>query len=129
MLVPAPGCCQCSSLCQAANGRKEPLCASHASKTKRRTSVELKRPRLQLYVSKTKRKTAAALQLSPKLQQLLTQDHLASSLHAVHLRDTTLKRMHRILRHYRRRYSTLVAFVPSGQTGELPVCLGQLDCA
>ena len=72
---------------------------------------------VQLYVSKTKRKTAAAMELAPELQRLLTHDHLAASLHAVHLRDTCFKRMHRILRHYRRRYSTLVAFVPSGSTG------------
>ena len=92
--------------------------------------LSVRRP-VQLYVSKTKRKAATELHLPAEVQQLLTHDHLAASLHAVHLRDTSMKRMHRILRHYRRRYSTLVAFVPSDMTGGhlgLQVALPCLAC-
>ena len=135
LLRPAKGFCQHLGVARARVPAKQlrdarsPSEQLYVSKTRRRMSVGLNRLLVQLYVSKTKRKTAAALQLAPKLQELLTQDHLAASLHAVHLRDTTLKRMHRILRHYRRRYSTLVAFVPSGRTGDLPVHLPKLICA
>ena len=71
----------------------------------------------QMYVSSTKRKALAALEaagsMSPHLQALLTFNHLAASLHALHSRDASFKRMKRIMRKYGRRYTTLVAFLPA----------------
>ena len=72
---------------------------------------------MQLYVSSTKRKALAGLtaagEVPSSTQELLTTNHLATSLHAVHSRDATFKRMHRLLRKYRQRYTTVIAFVPS----------------
>ncbi|KAK9786081.1 hypothetical protein WJX73_006448 [Symbiochloris irregularis] len=75
------------------------------------------RLQLKLYISRTKRKAQSALKLPESAAGLLTAEHTHAKLHAVRLRDITFKQLHRLMRKYRGRYSTMVAFLPSGAAG------------
>ncbi|KAK9843634.1 hypothetical protein WJX81_000325 [Elliptochloris bilobata] len=67
-----------------------------------------------VYVSASKLRVLQALGLPPEYSCLLTTNDKAAHLQAVPLWRVRLKHMARILRHYRGRYNTIVAFRPCG---------------
>jgi len=73
-----------------------------------------------VYVGKAKRAVLDALgdALSSEERAMVTTDDTGTNLHVVPMGSTSFGRMKTILRYYKARYDTLVAFKPTGWTFE-----------
>lgn len=68
------------------------------------------------YVGKTKRQILACLNLSKDERALLTSDDTKTNVHVVDMGSTSFKKMAAILKYYKSRYDSVVAFKPTGWT-------------
>lgn len=67
-----------------------------------------------VYVGKTKRQILACLNLTSEQRAMLTTDDTKTNLHVVDMASTSFKKMAAILKYYKSRYDSVVAFKPTG---------------